>query len=697
MSSDPSLPLDPPEASQRPARQIFHGVTLDDPYQWLRDPGYPNVEDEEILGHLRAENAFFDAHMAPHQTLIDGLFEEMKGRIKDDDASVPVKDGAFEYWRRFDPGAEYRTWLRRPAGADTEEIVILDETLLAEGHDYLSVRAVEIDRTTNLLAWSSDTDGSERYTIRVRNLETGEILADEVPNTSGAAVWSADSTLFIYVELSEQLRPFRVRAHVLGQDPTLDAVLYEEADTSFFVGIGESLSKRFIQIAAGDHVTSEIRLLESADPMGPQTLISARQAGLEYDVVDHGDTLFIRTNLDAVDFRLMRTTLAAPGRDNWVEVVGTEPNHYLRGVAGFADFLVLQERVEGIDRIRLLFLTDGDVTGERVVKFEEAVYTAGIGENAEFETSILRLGYTSMITPSTVFDYDVQADRLIERKVQEIPSGYDKSLYRTERVMVPARDGTAVPVSIVYHKDFSKDGTAPLHLYGYGAYGMGMSPAFSTSRLSLLDRGFAFAIAHIRGGDEMGYGWYEAGKMMERRNTFNDFIDCARHLVAEKYAAAGRISISGGSAGGTLMGVVLNEAPELWKAAVAHVPFVDVLNTMLDDSLPLTPIEWPEWGNPIADKEAFDYILSYSPYENVAHQDYPAILITAGLSDPRVTYWEPAKWAARLRDQKTDDNLLLFKTNMGAGHGGKSGRYESLFETAEEYAFILKAFDLTGE
>ncbi len=704
MPDAPSAPADltPPVAKTEPVVTERHGVTLSDPYDWLRDKGYPEVTDPDVLAYLEQENAYFEGVMAPRRGLIDTLFDELKGRIKDDDESVPVKDGAYLYWRRFAPGAQYRTWLRKKAGdANAPEEVILDEPALAEGLDYFRTRAVEPNRAATLLAWSSDTDGSERYTIRVRDLESGETLSDEVANTSGGVAWTAQGDAFFYTELSEQLRPFRVKLHRLGEDPAQDTVIYEEADTSFFVGLGDTLSRAFIVISAGDHVTSEIRLIPSANPLAAPILVAERESGHEYDVT-HMPTregaadgwLFIRTNDQRKDFRMVKAPLANPGRAHWQEIDLGETPVYLRGVSAFAGFLALSERVAGIDRIRLLFTEDGAVTGAHIVPFPEDVYTAGLGENAEFDTATLRLSYTSMITPGTVFDLDLKSRALTVRKVQEVPSGYDKSAYRTERLTVTARDGTPVPVSIVMAADFKKDGSQPLHLYGYGAYGMGMPPSFSTSRISLLDRGFGFAIAHIRGGDEMGYGWYEAGKLDRRRNTFNDFIDCAQGLIEAGFASPGQISISGGSAGGTLMGVALNDAPELWRAAVAHVPFVDVLNTMLDDSLPLTPIEWPEWGDPITDKAAFALIHAYSPYENVEAKAYPPILITAGLSDPRVTYWEPAKWAAKLRALKTDDNILLLKTNMGAGHGGKSGRYESLHETTEEYAFLLAAFGL---
>jgi len=682
--------LSPPVAEQRPYTATHHGIRLEDPYHWLKDPGYPEVTDSDVLDYLKAENSYFEAVMAPHKPLTDTLFEELKGRIKEDDSSVPVKDGDYLYWWRFETGAQYRQWLRKPANAaeDADGEVFLDEPALAEGLDYFSVRAVEVSPSGNLLAWASDTDGSERYTIRVRNLETGETLSDEISNTGGSIVWSEGAPAFLYTELSEQHRPYRVWVHQLGQSADKDVLIYEEKDPSFFVGIGKTQSRMFLTIGAGDHVTSEIRLIDANDPLGDQKLVAERESGHEYDVAHAGDRLFIRTNDIHKNFRLVMAPLANPVRSEWSEVVPGDDRQYLRGVEAFQDFLVLEDRVAGIDRIKLRTYT-GE---ETIIKFPEAVYSAGLGSNPEFYAPKLRVGYTSMITPGTVYDYEVGTETLITRKVQEIPSGYDKDNYRTQRTIVTARDGEKVPVSIVYHKDYKNGG--PLHLYGYGAYGMGMTPGFSTARLSLLDRGFAFAIAHIRGGDEMGYGWYEAGKLRHRTNTFHDFVDCAHGLISEGFGKKGSITISGGSAGGTLMGAVLNDAPELWRGAVAHVPFVDVLNTMLDDTLPLTPIEWPEWGNPIASEEDYRYIQSYSPYDQTEAKDYPPILITAGLSDPRVTYWEPAKWAAKLRAIKTDNNLLMLKTNMGAGHAGKSGRFDSLQEVAEEYTFLLMAFGL---
>lgn len=682
-----SNPLSP-KAPLSPQEKTVHGVTLKDDYAGLRDPGYPEVTDPKVLDYLKAENAYFEAVMAPHKALTDAIFQELKGRIKEDDSSVPAKDGAYFYQWRFDKGAQYRKWFRWPAGDQSAERLILDEPALAEGQDYFNLRDLDVSPDDRLLAFTTDTDGSERFTIRFKRLDNDEDLDDSIANTSGIVAWADDSRTLFYVELSENLRPFRAKAHVLGTPAGEDRTVYEEADGAFFVAVGKTHSRRFITIAAGDHVTSEVRVVEAGQPAARPRLIAERQAGHEYDLEHADDRFFIRTNDRHKNFRVVAAPLDDPRPENWRELIAGSDRHYIQDLTCFKDFLVIEERLDGLDQVRVR----GYDGAEHSVVFHEASYAAGLGNTPEFDVDTIRLGYTSMVTPSTVYDYDVAARRLTTLKVQEIPSGYDAGRYATERLMAPGRDGTLVPISIVYPKDFKRDGTGRLHLYGYGAYGHGLSPGFSTARLSLLDRGFAYAIAHIRGGDEMGYHWYEAGKLFERTNSFDDFAACAEYLTAEGYGAAGGISISGGSAGGTLMGVMANRYPHYWRAVVAQVPFVDVLNTMLDDSLPLTPIEWPEWGNPGADEKAFAYIRDYSPYDNVTAQGYPPIMITGGLTDPRVTYWEPAKWAAKLRALKTDDHLLVLKTNMGAGHGGKSGRYDSLYEVAEEFTFILKAF-----
>ena len=688
-SLDTEMTLTAPKAPLSPKSFTYHGITVQDPYSALKDESYPLVDDEEVLAYLRAENDYFEAHMSPYRTLVDSIFEELKGRLKEDDASVPVKDGNYLYSWRFEEGAEYRLWVRTSLTGNNEEI-ILDENARAEEHEFFTNGGMDVSPDHTLLAWSEDLNGSERFTMHVKNLATGDMLGDEIPETLNAPVWAEDGNAFFYLEINEHWRPYRVKLHRLGTSTEDDPVIYEEKDGSFFVGLGKSQSREFIIISTGDHVTSEVRIVPAHDPLAQPVLIAARKKGLEY-YVDHGNgRFFIRTNDTHKNFRIVTAPENDPIYDNWQELVPGSDKHYLRGMVSFGSFLALQERVGGLDQIRIR-AHDG---GEHFIEFPESAYAVSIGHNPEADTRSLRLNYESMVTPDTVFDYHLDDQRLETLKIQEIPSGYDASNYKTERLMATARDGVQVPVSIVYHKNFPLDGSGKLHLYGYGAYGFGIPPRFSTARLSLLDRGFAYAIAHVRGGDEMGYQWYQDGKLFKRTNTFHDFVDVARFLIEENYTKTGNISISGGSAGGELMGYVANSNPELWRVVVAHVPFVDVLNTMLDDSLPLTPIEWPEWGNPITDKAAFEYILSYSPYDNITAQDYAPMLVTAGLNDPRVTYWEPAKWVARLRATKTDDNLLLLKTNMGAGHRGKSGRFDSLNEVAEEYVFILKAFGM---
>ena len=684
--------MSPPVAKVEPVEISYHGITVSDPYAWLHDPNYPDVGDQRVLDYLEAENAYFKAAMAPHEGLTEDIFQELKARIKEDDSSVPVKDGEYLYQWRYQPGAQYRTWLRAPVSGGAEEI-ILSEPDRAEGHEFYVVGGVRVSPDHKRLAWSEDTDGSERFTMRVKDIATGAVLGDEIANTIGAAVWAADGNSFFYLEINDNWRPFRARLHRLGDDPAADRIVYEEKDSSFFVAIGRTQSRAYVTIETGDHVTSEVRLVPADAPDSEPILIAGRETGHEYHVDHAGERLFIRTNDEHKNFRVSTAPVDAPGRQNWSVLIAPSDRQYIRGLTSFRDFLVVQERNDGLDQIRVR-LANGD---EHFVAFPEPAYHASLGDTREFDVAGFRIDYESMVTPDTVYDYRLEDRTLVTRKVQEIPSGYDPGQYVTKRLMAKARDGTRVPVTVVHRRDFRIDGAGRLHLYAYGAYGFGRPPNFSSSRLSLLDRGFAYAIAHVRGGDEMGYHWYEQGKLFQRTNTFNDFVDVARHLIAEGYAGAGNISISGGSAGGSVMGHVANSNPELWRVVVAHVPFVDILNTMLDDSLPLTPIEWPEWGNPITDRKAFEYILSYSPYENVTARNYPAMLVTAGLKDPRVTYWEPAKWVARLRATKTDRNLLLLKTNMGAGHRGKSGRFKRLREVAEEYVFILKAFGLAGE
>ena len=672
----------PPIAPKKPHSVTHHGITVTDDYAWLRDPGYPEVDDPEVLAHLQAENAWFETRMADQQGRIDTLFKEMRARIKEADKSVPQKDGDYLYWIEFEEGAEYKKWWRRPVAGGPDEL-ILDEVALAEGKEYFRLGAISVSMNGKLLAWSVDDNGSERFTARIKNLETGEILPDEIPETLSSLVWVAGDRGIVYSRANEQWRTDNARLHWLGQPNDSDVELYHEDDDGFRVGSSLSANEQWLIISTSDHETSEVRLVPAADPLAHPVLVRARETGVEYDVDLHEDTLFIHANDTHENFRLATAHLSHPGE--WTTLIEGSDDFYLTGFDLFRDFYVTEGRVRGLDRIEVRYYDDP--ARIEPIEFAETTYSAGVGDNPEWAVTALRLSYESMVSPASVLEYDVATRQLTTLKVQEIPSGYDPSLYTTERLEIAARDGTMIPVSIVYRKDRAAGG--PLHLYGYGAYGISIDPGFSTTRLSLVDRGFAYAIAHIRGGDDLGRAWYKAGKLERRTNTFHDFVDVARGLIARGYTQAGRISISGGSAGGELMGAVINSDPDLWGAVVAHVPFVDVLHTMLDPELPLTPGEWPEWGNPIEDKAAFELIRSYSPYDQVKPQAYPPLLVTAGLNDPRVTYWEPAKWVARLREVKTDGNELLLKTNMGAGHGGKSGRFESLKETAEEFAFIL--------
>ena len=676
-------PTSPPTAEKRDHSYSHHGITISDPYHWLRDQSYPTIDDEDVLDHLKAENAWFEARMKPQQPLVDELFAEMKARIKEDDSTVPQRRGDYLYWSEFEEGAEYRKYYRKPvAGGD--DVLILDENALAEGVEYFRLGAFSVSQNGRYLAYSADTNGSERFTARIKDLETGELLPDEIPGTLSDLVWVKNDTALVYGTADDNWRVHDATMHVLGTPVSEDVELYRETmDEGFRVGTGLSAQEDWLIISTGDNETSEVRLVPASDPTAEPVLVKPRSKGVEYDVDVRDGMVWVHTNDDHVNFRLATSKLETPG--DWTTLISGSDEFYLTGFELFKDFYVTEGRLRGLDQIQLRSYKDANLV--KPIAFAEASFSAGLSNNPEYEQDTLRLAYESMVTPDSVYDYHVATGELELLKQQEIPSGYDPALYTTERVEIAARDGTMVPVSIIMRKDRPK--TGPLHLYAYGAYGYAVPPGFSTSRLSLVDRGYAYAIAHIRGGDDLGRKWYLQGKLNERTNTFNDFVDVAKGLIAKGYTEKGRISISGGSAGGELMGAVVNTDPELWGAVVAHVPFVDVLSTMLDEELPLTPGEWPEWGNPILSKQAFAYILSYSPYDQVTAQDYPPMLVTAGLNDPRVTYWEPAKWVAKLREVKTGDSELLLKTNMGAGHGGKSGRFQSIYETAEEVAFIL--------
>ncbi|SJZ75242.1 oligopeptidase B [Enhydrobacter aerosaccus] len=682
----------PPRAPRHPASRTLHGITITDDYAWLKDENWQDVLrdpgrlDPEIRAYLEAENRYTESLLGPLQPLRQELVREMRGRIKEDDSSVPVPDGPFAYGSKYRQGGQHQLIGRQPRdGGDFQ--TILDGDALAKASGYFHFGGTRHSPDHRLEAWSADLRGSEYFTVRVRDWQTGEDLPDVVEQTSGSIVWGRDSRFFLYVRVDENHRPLQVFRHRLGTPQSADALVYEEKDTGWFTRVEESASGRFCIIAGGDHDTSEQQLVDLADPAATPRLVAPREKGVQYSVADRGDQLFILTNLDAIDFRIVTAPLSAPGRENWRELVPHRPGVYVLGIDLYAGHLVRLERSRALPSIVIRDLGDD---GEHSIAFDETAYSLDVSGGYEFETTTLRFTYSSMTTPAEVYDYDMARRTRVLRKRQEIPSGHDPSAYVTTRLMARAADGAEVPVSILHRRDLARDGSAPLLLYGYGSYGLAMPASFAANRLSLVDRGFVYAIAHIRGGTDKGWSWYLDGKREKKTNTFDDFVASARALIDAGYTSAKRIVAHGGSAGGMLMGAVANRAGELFAGIVAEVPFVDVLNTMLDDKLPLTPPEWPEWGNPITDAAAFRTILSYSPYENVAAKPYPAILAMAGLTDPRVTYWEPAKWVARLRATMTGGGPVLLRTNMGAGHGGSSGRFDRLDEVALAYAFALR-------
>ena len=669
-----------PSARIQPHRTSVHGETRTDDYHWLRER-----DDPAVLSHLERENAHTAAVMRHTEGLQKTLYEEIRGRIQETDLSVPARDGAYYYYSRTIAGKQYRVRCRKKGSLAAPEEVLLDENELAEGRAYFRVGVFGVSPDHRLLAYSVDDDGSETYTLRVKDLSTGELLPDEITNTYYGLAWANDNKTFFYTVLDDAKRPHQVYRHVLGTSPAADVRVHDERDEKFHVRLSKTRSDRFILVSIDSAITSEVRFLDADRPTGEFRVIHPREHGVEYSVSHHGDSFFITTNAEAVNFRLVRAPVSDPGRPNWSEVIPHRPAVKLDGTDAFKDHLVIYERDAGIRRLRIRSLADGE---DHYVSFPEPVYTASGGDNRVYDTRTLRFNFTSLVTPRSVFDYDMQTRRRELKKQEEVLGGYDPADYVSQRLFATAADGTRVPVSLVHRKGTPLDGTAPMLLYGYGSYGASMDPQFASDRISLLERGFVYAIAHVRGGGEMGRPWYDDGKFLKKKNTFTDFIACAEHLIAEKYTSADRLAIMGGSAGGLLMGAVANMRPDLFEVVVAKVPFVDVVNTMLDETIPLTVTEFEEWGNP-KDKVYYDYMMGYSPYDNVEAQGYPNMLVTAGLNDPRVQYWEPAKWTAKLRALKTDDHRLLLKTNMGAGHGGRSGRYEQMKETAFDYAFVL--------
>jgi oligopeptidase B len=665
------------QAPKIPQVRRIHGEDVTDDWFYLRDR-----ENPATITYLEAENRYTEEVMKASKPLEDALYEEMISRIQETDVSCPWRFGRYEYYTRTEQGRQYPLLARRIPGGDEE--ILLDCNALAEGHRYFSLAFDHVSPDGNLLAYAINTDGAEVYTLRFKNLLTGELLPDEAQGVYYSAAWDAAGTCFFYTTLDETKRPYRLWRHTLGS--SADVLVFEEPDARFNVTIDRSRSGAFLFLTVGSHTTTEVRFLDAAQPQGAFQLFQTRQQDVEYYLEHQGDWFYMRTNQDAKNFRLLRAPVAAATRGKWTEVTPHREDVALEHVEGFRNHLVTIERANGLKR---LLIQDSRTGGEHYVQFDEPAYTFFPDRNEEYDTAKFRFLYTSLVTPRSVYDYDMETRDRELRKQYAVLGGYDPSHYVSERIFATAADGVKVPISLVYRKGTRRDGSNPLYLYGYGSYGILTEPAFSSDRLSLLDRGFVFAMAHIRGSGDMGRRWYDEGKVLKKKNTFHDFIACAEHLIAQKYTAADRLAIAGGSAGGLLMGAVTNLRPDLFHVVVAHVPFVDVVNTMLDDTLPLTVTEYEEWGNP-NERAYYEYIRTYAPYENVGHVAYPHMLVTAGLNDPRVPYWEPAKWVAKLRDRKTGQNLILLKTNMGAGHGGPSGRYEKLREKAFEYAFLIR-------
>ncbi|MCV0396143.1 MAG: S9 family peptidase [Rhizobiaceae bacterium] len=683
----------PPRPDRRRHTDTRHGIARTDDYAWLRADNWrevfkdPAVLDPAIRAHLEAENAYQEALTADTEELRKTLFAEMKGRIKEDDSSVPMKDGPFAYGTAFVTGGEQPRFFRVPREGGAEEM-LLDGDREGDGKAYFHLGGVDHSPGHGRLLWAYDDNGSEFYKLKVRDLATGGDLAETVTDTGGSGSWAADESGFFYVRLDANHRPSKVFFHRLGDDPADDRLVYEETDPGFFMSAGGTRDDRWIFISIHDHETSEYRILPADRPDAEPVLVEPRSRGVLYDLEEGGDVFFVLTNEGgARDFKIMETPVSAPGRANWREVVPHEPGRLILAVTAFRDWLVRLERRDGLPRIVVRERATGE---EHAIAFDEEAYSLGLVGAWEYDTDVIRFSYSSMTTPSQLFDYDMRTRRRTLLKTQEVPSGHDPDRYVTRRLMAVAPDGETVPVSILHRADLALDGSAPCLLYGYGAYGIAIPAAFNTNCLSLVDRGFVYAIAHIRGGKDKGWDWYEDGRKEKKTNTFDDFVAAARHLVAEGYTSHDRLVAQGGSAGGLLMGAVANRAPDAFGGIIAEVPFVDVLTTMLDDTLPLTPPEWPEWGNPIASADDYRTIAAYSPYDNVDALPYPPVLAVAGLTDPRVTYWEPAKWVAKLRDHTSSGNPVLFRINMDAGHGGASGRFSRLEEIAYNYAFALK-------
>jgi len=677
--------VSPPIAEKYPHECLSHGDLRIDNYFWMRDRSNPKV-----IAYLEAENAHTQVmmqHTALEQTT---LYEEMLSRIQETDLSVPYRKGDLYYYSRTEEGKAYSIHCRKKGSIDAAEEVLLDENELAQGQEYFRLGVFQISPDNQILAYAVDTNGSEQYTLSFLDLNSRKLYSESIADTYYSLAWGNDSKTVFYTKVDSLNRPFQLFRHALGTASESDVLIHHEQDEAYFLGVSKTRSEAYILMSLGSKVTSEIHYVDANNPTGSFQVIHSRTTGLEYEVEHHGSDFYIVTNDEAINFKLMKTPVESPSKENWQPVIPHREDVMISSVSAFLDHLVIYEREGGLPMVRVRKLSSND---EHRITFPEPTYSVSQGKNPEFNTTNLRFNYTSFVTPESVFDYDMETKKRDLKKETEVKGGYDRTKYTSDRIMATAADGVQVPISIVYKNGIEKNGSNPLLLTGYGSYGVNYPPYFSPNRLSLLDRGVVIAIAHIRGGGEMGRKWYENGKFLNKKNTFTDFIACAEHLINQKWTSSDRLAISGGSAGGLLIGAVINMRPDLFKAAIANVPFVDVVTTILDTSIPLTVLEWEEWGNP-NDKIYYDYMKSYSPYDNVEAKDYPNLLITAGLNDPRVKYWEPAKWTAKLRELKTDDNILLLKTNMGAGHGGASGRYEKLKEVAFEYAFLLERWGL---
>ncbi len=680
LSCNKDKPANPPLAYRIADTTVIHGDTLVDHYYWLREKSNPAVID-----YLESENEYTQAKMQPTKKLQKKLYREMKARIKETDLSVPVRIGNYYYYQRLEKGKQYPIYCRKKDSLEAPEEILLDQNKLARKHDYCHIGVFKVSPDHQLLAYSVDYQGDEHYTIHIKHLKSGRLFEDQIDHTYYSLAWTADSHTLFYSTLDSTQRPHKCYRHVLGTDPEKDALMYHEKDPRYYLTLNKTKNGKYILLNLNSEVTSEVRYLQADHPVEDFRLLYKRREDIEYYVYHHNDHFYIRTNDQAKNFKLISVPVKNPRLDNWQVVIPHRKQVKLEAFDFFQNFRVTTQRENGL---RTLIVTDLRHQESQNVVFPESVYALSPGKNPEFNTNIFRFNYTSLITPKSVYNYNMQTQTKTLKKQTEVPGGYDKSNFHTERILVPARDGTKVPVSLVHKKGIRKNGRNPLFLYGYGSYGAIIEPRFSANRLSLLNRGFIYAIAHIRGSSIMGREWYEQGKLLHKKNTFYDFIDCAEQLIRSGYTNPEQLVISGGSAGGLLMGAVTNMRPDLFKVVIARVPFVDVVNTMLDPSIPLTVIEYDEWGNP-NQKEFYEYIQSYSPYDNVESKAYPHILITAGLNDPRVQYWEPAKWTAKLRANKTDNNLVLLKTDMGKGHFSATGRYDYLKEIAFQYAFIF--------